>query len=68
MHIVVLGILIVVVLLIIYYRESFIASFDMMINRSTNPIWAKYNGRDKNPRGEDYYELFLKNQLSHEYL
>lgn len=67
MHLLGLIILLCIVLLIVFNRETFIASYDMMINRSRNPIWARYNGRDKNPWGEDYYELFLKHQLSGEY-
>lgn len=67
MHQIAIILLIIVILYIIFNKEKFIASYDMMINRSLNPIWARYHGREKNPWGEDYYELFFKRQMMDEY-
>lgn len=63
MHFVAITILIVVLLLIIINRQHFIASYDMMINRATNPNWVRYHGREKDPWGKDYYDTYLGRQL-----
>jgi len=66
MHLAVLTLL-AIVLILIYKNEQFLASFDMMINKSLNPILVNYMGRLKDARGYDYYDQFLHNQLAHEY-
>jgi hypothetical protein len=68
MHLVNFALLITVLLLIVYYRESFIASYDMMINRASDPIFVTYFGREKDAMGNDYYDHLLKNQIQHEYI
>lgn len=67
MHIVAL-VLLLVVLFLIYHREQFVASYDMMINRAKNPLFVQYHGREKDAYGYDYYDKFLQHQLSGEYL
>jgi len=67
MHIVALTLLLVVLFLIYYHSESFVASYDMMINRAKNPLFTNYHGREKDAYGNDYYDHFLSNQLSTEY-
>ena len=66
-----LAILIITTIIIIYiiiYKDHFIAQFDMIINRSLNPIYTNYTARDKiTPYGEDTIDLFLKNQLYSEF-
>lgn len=59
MHIVAFALLIVVVIMIIY-KESFVQGFDMMIAQARNPIDAKYFGRVKDPMGNDYFDNHLR--------
>lgn len=69
MHYIMLALLIIIALIIIFYREKFISHFDMIINTSTNPIYTNYNARNKlTPYGDDYIDLRLKQQLSASYL
>jgi cell shape-determining protein MreC len=69
MHLIMLAILIVIALIIIFYKEHFISNFDMIINTSLNPIYTNYNARNKlTPYGDDYIDLRLKQQLSASYL
>lgn len=64
-----LAILIIVVLIIVFYKEKFISQFDMIINTSVRPIYTNYHAREKiTPYGEDYIDLYLKQQLSASYL
>lgn len=55
--------LILVVLLLIYYKESFVNQFDMLIRHSRNPISVNYMGRLKDPRGYDYFDHRLTEEL-----
>lgn len=59
MHIVAFALLILVVLIIIF-KESFVQGFDMMISEARNPIYAKYFGRVKDPMGNDYFDNKLR--------
>ncbi len=69
MHYIMLVLLIIIALIIIFYRERFISPFDMLINTSSNPIYTNYNARNKiTPYGEDYIDLRLKQHLSASYM
>lgn len=68
MHYLAIIVLIILLILILLNKERFIASYDMMINRSKNPTWTRYNGRDRDPWGRDYYDKFLGRQLTSEYM
>ena len=63
------GILIVVILIIMYmYKDHFIAQFDMIINKSLNPIYTNYHAREKiNGYGDDSIDAILKNQLMQDF-
>lgn len=67
MHIVALTLLLVVLFLLWKTGEQFVASYDMMINKSLNPTYVLYHGREKDDAGKDFYDYFLQDQLSNEY-
>jgi hypothetical protein len=67
MHLVNLGLLVLVLFLLVYYHENFVASYDMMINHAKDPIFVQYNGREKDAAGNDYYDNFLRNQMMNQY-
>lgn len=62
MHLIGLIIFVVIALLIIF-RERFVASFNDIVNKSCDPIFVNYRGRERDRAGMDYYDHFLKNQI-----
>lgn len=67
MHTFALVILALIVLLL-YYRESFIAQYDMMVNRAVNPIYVNYHGRERDESGRDYFDYLLKHEIASKYI
>jgi len=67
MHIIAL-VLFALLAFFIITRETFIAAFNDMIDRSTDPIFVNYHGRERDWRGMDYYDHFLNDQLLYENL
>ena len=56
MHQVALALIIIVVILIVY-KERFVAAFEMVIRNSRHPIDTYYDGRyDKDFYGRDWYD------------